>query len=280
LLSLFTELLLIRWIPSAIHVVAFFANLVLIAAFLGIGVGMARPDPVGSPAWRASFRLAVTTGAAGIVQLFGLNVAMPIGSDINEVQLGASPSIPFPVVLVVVFGVVAWAMIPFGQLIAVYFNRMPALHAYSINILGSLLGVGAFAFIGHLQLSPAFWFCILFALLLLLSRSWPCLVPLIVILSVLGLVHFQETRGHRDFLGWSPYYKVVARPVVTDDLDNGFIITVNNQFLLSGLDLRGDEKLKFYYDFPFQFRYAKRVLVLGAGAGNDVAAALRAGAEK
>src|SRR5262249_6385869 len=81
LLSLFTELLLIRWIPSAIHVVAFFANLVLIGAFLGIGVGMARPDAVASSAWRASFRLAVATGAAGILQLVGPVVALPAGSD-------------------------------------------------------------------------------------------------------------------------------------------------------------------------------------------------------
>jgi hypothetical protein len=145
LISLFTELLLIRWIPSAIHVVAFFANLVLIGAFLGIGVGMARPHPVVPTAWRASFRLAVATGVAGILQLVGPSVALPTGSDygINEIQLGASLSIPFPVVLVVVFVMVAWVMIPFGQLVAVYFDRMPALPAYSINILGSLLGVGA-----------------------------------------------------------------------------------------------------------------------------------------
>jgi SAM-dependent methyltransferase len=284
LLSLFTELLLIRWIPSAIHVVAFFANLVLIGAFLGIGVGMTRPAPVVPAVWRASFRLAVVTGVAGIWEIVLPFVALPAGSDyaLNEVQLGASLSIPMPLILATVFGMVAWVMIPFGQLVAVYFDRMPALSAYSINILGSLLGVGAFAFIGHLQLSPAFWFCIVFALLLLLSGRLSCLVPLIAVLSILGVIHLGQTRYLKDFLGWSPYYKVVARPVVTDNLDNGFIIVVNNQFLLSGLDLRaGDaDELKSYYDFPFQFRHAKRVLVLGAGAGNDVAAALRAGAEK
>ena len=37
--------------------------------------------------------------------------------------------------------------------------------------------------------------------------------------------------------------------------------------------------LKSYYVFPFQLRPAKRVLILGAGAGNDVAAALRLGVE-
>jgi SAM-dependent methyltransferase len=256
---------------------------------------MARPQPVGPAAWKASYRLAVATGAAVILELLGPHVALTAGSDygLNEVQLGASLSIPLPIVLVIVFGMVAWVMIPFGQLVAVYFDRMPALSAYSINILGSLLGVGVFAFIGHLQLSPAFWFCILFALLLLLSGRWSCLVPLITVLSVLGLAHFRETRGFKDFLGWSPYNKVLARPTVTVSLDDGFTTVVNNQFLLSGLDLRDGvplagtsesdardvEELRSYYDFPFQFRQARRVLVLGAGAGNDVAAALRAGAE-
>ena len=40
LLALFVELVLIRWIPSVVHVVGFFANVVLIASFLGLGVGM------------------------------------------------------------------------------------------------------------------------------------------------------------------------------------------------------------------------------------------------
>src|SRR5215472_16873560 len=92
LLSLFTELLLIRWIPSAIHVLAFFANLVLIGAFLGIGVGMARPDAVVPAAWRASFRLAVATAAAVIMRAVSPIVALPAGYDygLNEEQLGAS----------------------------------------------------------------------------------------------------------------------------------------------------------------------------------------------
>ena len=42
-LSLFLELALIRWVPGRVHVVSFFNNLVLIACFLGLGIGMALP---------------------------------------------------------------------------------------------------------------------------------------------------------------------------------------------------------------------------------------------
>ena len=39
---LFQELALIRWLPSQVRVTAYFPNLILIAAFLGLGVGALR----------------------------------------------------------------------------------------------------------------------------------------------------------------------------------------------------------------------------------------------
>ena len=37
---LFVELLLIRWIPSTVRYIGFFSNFLLIASFLGIGLGI------------------------------------------------------------------------------------------------------------------------------------------------------------------------------------------------------------------------------------------------
>src|SRR5436853_3045211 len=39
-LSLYFELTLIRWIPTQVRLLAYFTNFVLIAALLGLGVGM------------------------------------------------------------------------------------------------------------------------------------------------------------------------------------------------------------------------------------------------
>ena len=39
---LFQELVLIRWIPIQIRVIAYFPNLILIGAFLGLGIGALR----------------------------------------------------------------------------------------------------------------------------------------------------------------------------------------------------------------------------------------------
>ncbi len=38
-LSLFLELMMIRWVPGAVRLVAYYANLMLISSFLGIGLG-------------------------------------------------------------------------------------------------------------------------------------------------------------------------------------------------------------------------------------------------
>ncbi|MEW6610471.1 MAG: hypothetical protein AB1352_02495 [Patescibacteria group bacterium] len=41
-LALFFELLLIRWLPSNVLSLAYFSNIVLIASFLGLGLGAMR----------------------------------------------------------------------------------------------------------------------------------------------------------------------------------------------------------------------------------------------
>src|SRR5690349_22816098 len=37
--SLFLELMLIRWVPAVVRLVAYYANLMLISSFLGLGIG-------------------------------------------------------------------------------------------------------------------------------------------------------------------------------------------------------------------------------------------------
>src|SRR5688572_1416214 len=60
---LFQELALIRWLPVEVRVTAYFPNLILIGAFLGLGVGALRAQ--GRPVlWLWPVSLLVTVGAA------------------------------------------------------------------------------------------------------------------------------------------------------------------------------------------------------------------------
>ena len=52
-LILFFELALIRYLPGYVRVVGFYVNFVLIAAFLGMSVGLLRADTALRTAWLA-----------------------------------------------------------------------------------------------------------------------------------------------------------------------------------------------------------------------------------
>lgn len=296
-LSLFVELALIRWIPGTVHIVGFFTNLVLIASFLGLGIGMARPAKDADSVWRFLFRLAVVVALLGLVHILNPEVSLPRGGDygLNEAVYDVGISIPLPVVLIAIFGLATWATVPLGQMVAAHFDGMERIRAYSINIAGSLLGVGAFSVLAWRSAPPSVWFGLALALVLFLDRRRINAIPILVVVAVLFAIYVSDSNRFRNDVRWSPYYKVVTKAVSTSgNLSDGFVMDVNDQFLLSGFDLRPEaslegraepavvrsvEMLKSYYTLPFRLRPVRNVLVLGAGAGNDVAAALRSGAQ-
>ena len=167
-LSLYVELLLIRWIPSTIHFVAFFNNLILIASFLGLGIGMVRGGEPARAVWQAFFRLGVTVVI--LVALLALNPAILLPHDgdygVNE-GAGTAPAVGVPMLalLLGVFVVAVWVMVPFGQLVGCYFNSLGRIAAYSVNVAGSLLGIVAFTAAAWLGLTPLAWFAVAFVLL-------------------------------------------------------------------------------------------------------------------
>ncbi|MGD8362528.1 MAG: hypothetical protein PVJ04_13965, partial [Gemmatimonadota bacterium] len=63
---LFQELVLIRWLPAQVRVAAYFQNLILISAFLGLGVGALRARR-GSILWLWPLSLTVLVGTAWAV---------------------------------------------------------------------------------------------------------------------------------------------------------------------------------------------------------------------
>ena len=295
LLGLFVELALIRWIPNTVHVVAFFANLVLIAAFLGLGIGMARPSPLPQAAGVAAMRLGLLVAGLSLVGLVEPTTTFGSAADYAVNEGGSGLALPLALVLLVTFTLVTWVMIPFGRAVGSHFDDLERIPAYSINIAGSLAGVLLFSLLSWLGTPPLVWFGVVLVVLTMLKpgRVIAFVIPAVV-LSLAGGWFFDSRRLTQEVV-WSPYYKLRVMDLSQDrGRSAGFIVDVNNQFLLSGLDLRpgaippdtGDPTLeadiailKSYYDFPFWLAEPGRVLVLGAGAGNDIAAALRGGAQ-
>ena len=92
---------------------------------------------------------------------------------------------------------------------------------------------------------------------------------------------------------WSPYYRIDLSPYLVPNASGGLDaagqkLTVNHDYHQNALDLseafvRAHPALdtpRLAYELPYRFAEPRRVLVVGAGMGNDVAAALRHGAER
>ena len=277
-LVLFLEIALIRWMPAYIRLLAYFSNFILLASFLGIGVGCLLASS--RKQLFALFPL-IQALVIAMVYFFRLEVAVaPTGSlYFSSGTAEQVVAVESTLLLPVIFVIVAALFTTLAQRMGKEMGTLPPLRGYTLNLLGSLTGVGLFALISWLQLSPTWWFAIGFAAaipLLLTSEpgtghSAPKGVALstniILLLAALFCVHLLA-RGAR----WSPYYKITFGRV-----DGDAVIEVNNIFHQSMAPVGQKE---YFYQWPYMAfgDTFHNVLVLGAGSGTDVAAALKHGA--
>jgi SAM-dependent methyltransferase len=276
-LVLFLEVALIRWMPAYIRLLAYFSNFILLASFLGIGIGcLLAPSRRRLFGW---FPMLVTAVIAA-VYYFRLEVGVQTPGSIYFTS-----GTPDPVLLVesttllpVLFVSVAALFATLAQRMGREMAMMRPLSGYMANLAGSLGGVAAFAVMSWLQLSPPVWFGVGFAAALPLlfapepgARSRPATAGVAANVALLGISLVLVSTMARGAL-WSPYYKIT---VGQDGADT--VVEVNNVFHQSMAPL--DHK-EYFYQWPYEVfgDTFEEVLVLGAGSGTDVAAALRHGA--
>jgi SAM-dependent methyltransferase len=278
-LVLFLEVALIRWMPAYIRLLAYFSNFILLASFLGIGVGcLMAPSRWRLFVWFPLLQAVVV----GAVYFLRLEVAVPTTGSIYFSSGTAEQVVVVEstMLLPLVFVIVAALFVTLAQRMGREMAALPPLRGYTINLLGSLAGVGLFAVISWLQLSPTWWFGIGFAAALPLlvspdpgggSRRAGALAAVNVALlaSTLVLVHVMA-RGSL----WSPYYKITVGQEGPDT-----VVEVNNIFHQSMAPV---EQKEYFYQWPYMVfgNTFENVLVLGAGSGTDVAAALKHGAKR
>ncbi len=289
---LFQELALIRWLPVQVRVVAYFPNLILISAFLGLGVGALRSHGR-SLLWVWPPALIAVVSAA--VLMSGIAFTdNGVGEHLWLLYFDLGPGAPVVdgvrLPLVVLFVLSAVSFVPLGQLIAqrldVFRAQSSALWGYSIDLVGSLLGVIGFAVASFTRTFPAVWFALFGAVAAVLfvrgRRTGLAYAGFMVLLLV--LVSGSE-RGQI----YSPYYSLSVRQWHGDG--EGIGVYTNGSFhqLAFGVAAadslgrpRNDplQKTRDGYHLPYRLldRPLGKVLVLGAGTGNDVATLLDEGA--
>ena len=284
---LFVELALIRWTSSNNLYLVHLTNFVLLASFLGIGLGFLRAS-----APQELFRAAPMLLAAlvGFVLLFPVRTGTGRGGRWELVGLFDTPPLPRPLSLTIVFLLTVAVMVALAQEVARTFAQFPALEAYRLDVLGSLSGIVAFAVVSFLRMPPLAWGLVSASVLGLLLgprlwaaepvrkngrdragrrlRAWPVL-GLVTLVLVLGVESFAGT------FQWSPYYKIH-----TQDVADGLVrVEVNNTPLQTALPVAEIRRSSPFYLYPYAYATTHDdVLVVGAGTGNDVAVALAEGA--
>jgi spermidine synthase len=296
--ALYLEIVLIRWLGTEVKIFAFFQNLTLIVCFLGFGVGCFSSSKRGSllPSAAAITSMVVIVSLPFQAWHNFLKDMSSILSFTTDAQLWATMRVTgsaYPHYLVLSLAIVTvflmllvMAMIPLGRWVGHYLESAPnTVGAYSINLVGSLVGIWLLAILAFLWLSPSYWFIAIFALIALSQPfSWRSALATGALLAI-TLLALRVGKGESDY--WSPYQKLS----VTDMGDHQFLIDVNNEGYMSIANVTPEYLAKnpliasnyqnSSYDSPFLFtKNIGRVLVIGSGAGNDVAAALRHGASR
>jgi SAM-dependent methyltransferase len=280
-LALYFEILFIRWIPSSIQIIAFFTNIVLIASFLGLGIGCLLSKLKFKLINLFPFLLLLIVLI--ITQFKNLEVSARLVQ--GEILRGQySPAgINFLYIITILFVFIALFFVPLGQQLGISLKLFPPLTAYSINIFGSILGVAFFSYLSYLMIKPYYWFLAGASLGL-----WFIARPIQKLLLNIGVcllaLHIVSQLDPNSF--WSPYQKIDINAREQEPQD--YYIAINNTFLQGAYNFEDkrmltDPLLKYYkaiYEFPFDLFKPKTVLVLGAGSGNDTAAAIRKGAEE
>lgn len=301
-IALFFELVMIRYVSTEIRLFAYLKNLPLIASFLGIGIGMI----VGRPPRALTRALPVFAGVLFLAAAYAgpLHIThIPFPSTdyflwALELRKGRLEFLSFygTVCAILACAVAFFAVL--GGLVGQHFRAGNALRAYGVNLAGSLAGILVFMLLAWLGTPPVVWLAVgLLSALPFLFRRWAATAAFLFILTAVSfagaLVH--TTKGPFQLINtyWSPYYRIDLwrrpnppgwpRPAdvwlaVNHDYHQR-MVDLSPAFLSEFPDYEPNRSAFSTYELPYRLvRQPSEVLVVGAGTGNDVAAALRHGA--
>ncbi|HEV2114997.1 MAG TPA: methyltransferase domain-containing protein [Terriglobales bacterium] len=280
-----------------IRVFAYFKNLALLLCFLGFGIGcaLARKPIRWLSSATALFGLLLLARWPHQQALESLSQNLGSAADINIWRTGEAwnwgrflPSVALAGLLLLLLVCV---FIPIGQKVSRQMDLAPnPLTAYSWNLAGSLAGILVFFGVCRLMLPPTFWLgavLVGFALLQRAPKERLLMAGLIVPLAL--LLHDPATVDHFDL--WTPYQQIeftrlhypngdfAAANVEVNHIGYQTIVDLSPKYLHRHPGIMKEAPEDNPYNLPFRFATPHpAVLIVGAGTGDDAAAALRYGA--
>jgi hypothetical protein len=294
--SLFLELVVIRWLSGEVRLFSYLKNIPLLAAFTGLSLGYSSVGrgrdykPTFAPSLLIFVLLVLVIGRISSPRL----LTFPAIAD--EFVWYAAPMsywlalVIFLGIVIIYFLITIFLFVPLGQATGEEMDKHPPVAAYIVNIVASLVGIWLFALISFLQTQPVIWFTIALcgiAVYLFLQEGLSRLqLAIFAMVIVITFVFGREAI-------WSPYQRLSVTelliPVNNDQpIKIGYSINVQHVFYQRAIDLSKRfldgldgkipelENVAESYNLPYRIvPEGSDVLIVGAGVGNDVAAALR-----
>lgn len=293
-LGLFLELAVIRWQASMFEFFAFYKNFGLLACFAGLGIGYAMsknregvPLCLALPLFAWQFAL-LTFLRYGLP--FGYSYSLEMIPFREQLNMGLDTAKPLQyaaiyLLLTVIFLLTVLAFLPVGQLCGRLMEQTKQLKSYSLNLLGSLLGVLLMFLASFIWTPPVIWFGASFLVLVFFAIPRQKSLLFAASFAILAVT----------ILAWpvNPLWNRVYSPYQLLELgygDNGLLrIRAAGHYYqrvhnLSNLAVQATtdpklQRIRNYYELPYRIAgTAGDVAIVGAGTGNDVAAALRSDA--
>jgi hypothetical protein len=277
-LTLYVEMVMVRWHASCFHAFAIFKNVSLLSCFLGLGIGYGL-------AGRRRIALAAFLPLLALqALLFGLLSATNLGgrriNPIAEQLVMGTPgdkwswldAVEGNAFLAAVFVLNAVMFIPLGQLTGRLMGRLPKLESYSLNLLGSLSGIAAFFLLSLAWTGPGVWMgvAVLGVAPFLVGHRRTAAVTAASLAAVLIAAGLLGAR--RDQVFYSPYQVIALRLPRPADRVPTPTIQVNHCFFQSIYDCspaavaRAPQNARAaeYYDLPYRLRPAPGAVLVVA----------------
>ena len=299
-LVLFLELACIRWFPAHVVFLSFFTNIVLLATFVGMSIGcLLATRRIKHIAYTPYFLVAALFVGWMVDQnIDSFKRMTAVGNQDNPdviffgTEAGEKGTVEFLVPIEAVAGLffilTAGCMVGPGQELGRAFNRMTSrTAAYASDLSGGLAGIALFGVCSYFQIPPVWWFCLISLSIFYFLVKPPGAESLgsppsalaklskfaLVVPPVLALFTSYQFSNDPNAIhvAWSPYYRIEYAPSNQNIQTNG----TGHQIMIPL-----GEPSQSPYDLPYMFNNElkrpefKRILVIGAGSGNDLSRAL------
>ena len=292
-LLLFLELSLIRWQGSLFATFALYKNFTLLACFCGLGIGFALAKKLPILLLATLPMLAVTLLFLTILRygtlegnLNMLNV-VPVTEErsvfgkilmIDNPVQRISGYLPVYLLLFSTFTLNVLTLLPIGQFCGFLMDRTKSLTGYGLNLIGSIIGVLLLFIFSWLWLGPVIWFGLCAAIILWFLPSSAIAKRIGIgsaLLCVIVCAWPTEKMVQNIYSPYQLIQKVTKPDGYMQILASGsYYQKVYNFGVAPKTDL--DKAVYAYYELPFRTAHLlDNVAIVGAGSGNDVAAAIR-----